>query len=389
MIGTRLREIRLARGYTLEQLSARMDGRVTKQALSKYEKGKSEPRPSTLVVLATALGVKTAELLGEPEYEISCLQYRTRAPLAKRSEERVEATLRYGLERRVRLEDRMGVKRAPRIPEPRVPVCTAEDAEVTATRLRSDWSLGTGPIANVTETLERQAIHVFEVAGEDDFDGLVAAARDADGSLRAVGIAENPDTFADRQRFNLAHGLGHVVMEPVGDMDEEDAANRFAGAFLVPGELVFAEVGGRRSELSWDELLHLKRSWGASAQCILHRLRDLDVISQHQYDWWRREIDRSGFAKVEPAPLARERSMWTERNVARAQAEGLLSREQAAAYLGESPSARGADGIDRQALMKLSASDRRELLSAHAEKLVGYYEDAAAGEWLGADLDEP
>jgi len=389
VFGSRLREIRLAKGFTLEELASAMDGQLTKQALSKYETGKSQPRPTMMLALAKALGVKAAELFGEPDYAIECLQYRTRAPMHPRSQERVEATLRVNLERRLHLEDRLGVARRPMLPSRSRNAQTLADAETAAVTIRSKWSLGEGPISNITEVLERQSVHVFEIPGDVDFDGLAATARDEDGELRAIGIAENPDADGDRQRFSLAHELGHVAMRMLGNLDEEKAANRFAGALLIPAALVYSEVGTRRSEISLEELLLLKRSWGASIQCILHRLRDLDVISQNHYEWWWREIGALGYTKVEPIRLAREESTWERRNLARAQAEGLMTREQAAAYLGaDRATAPPADGIDRRALMTLGLEERRAVLKAHADRLVDYYERVAVDEWLGADIDE-
>lgn len=388
MFGARLREIRLAKGYTLNELASKMDGQLTKQALSKYETGKAQPRPTMLMALAKALEVKAAELFAEPDYSIECLQYRTRAPLKPRSEERVEATLRYSLEKRLRLEDRLAVGRRPRLASNRVSVDDLMGAETAAETLRDEWELGSGPISNLTEVLERQSIHVFEVPGDEDFDGLVAIARDDDG-LRAVGIAENPDTDGDRQRFNLAHEVGHVILEPGAELTDEAVASRFAGAFLVPADLIFDALGTRRTDVSLDELLLLKRSWGVSMQCILHRLRELDVISQSHYKWWWGEIAALGYRTVEPARLAREESTWVQRNLARATAEGLMTQEQAAAYLGEARAPGAADGIDRRSLMRLSLEDRRAVLRTHAEELVGYYERVASEDWLEGTLDEP
>lgn len=389
MFGARLREIRLAKGFTLGELAAAMDGQLTKQALSKYETGQSQPRPTTLIALARALGVKAADLIAEPDYEIECLQYRTRAPLRPRSEERVEATLRYSLERRLRLEDRLGMGRRPKLPQDSPRVVGLADAEDVAAKVREEWGLGSSAIPNLTEVLERQSIHVFEVPGEADFDGLAATALDTDGELRGVGIAENPDADGDRQRFNLAHEIGHVMLDLDAEMDEEAAASRFAGALLVPAQLVFDELGRRRTDVSLDELLLLKPLWGVSAQCILHRLRDLDVISQSHYEWWWRELSALGYRRVEPVRLPREESTWEKRSLARAQAEGLMTHEQAATYLG-SPRAGGpSDAVDRRALMKLSLEDRRAVLRAQAEQLVEYYEQVATSDWLEADLDEP
>lgn len=388
MLGSRMRQLRLARGWTLEELSNQMNGAVTKQALSKWETDKAFPRPTALIALAHAFGVKGAELIAEPEYSIVCQSYRSRAPLAPRTIERVEASLSTSLERRLRLEDRLGASRDCALPGSRS-VATLEDAEDAARSLREAWGLGVEAIANLSDVLEARSVHVFEVAGEVDFDGLAAVARCEDGSIRGVGIAGNPDTDGDRQRFNLAHELGHVLMDVDPVLDEERAANRFAGGLLVPRELVFEEVGRRRSEMAWEELLLLKRLWGVSVQSILHRLWDLDVISESHFDWWMREIKALGYQKREPVRLPREESTWEARRLARAEAEGLLSREQAAVYAAPKPARVEQASVERRSLMKMSIEDRRAVLRAHAERLSEYYEEEARGDWVNGGFDEP
>ncbi|HEY3318465.1 MAG TPA: XRE family transcriptional regulator [Coriobacteriia bacterium] len=388
MLNDRLRQLRLARGLTLDELAELMGGKVTKQALSKYENGKAFPRPTTLVAVAQALNVKVSELMGEPEYHIDCLQYRTRAPLPVRTKERVEAALRVDLERRLRLEDRLFAERQPGIRDVRREVSTEDEVEVVATNLREAWGLGTEPISSLSEVLERNSIHVFELDGEVDLDGLACVARTKDGRLRAVGIAENPDAQGDRQRFTLAHELGHVVLEPGDLLEEECMANRFAGAFLMPVPLVFGEVGERRTDVSLDELLLLRQRWGVSIQSILHRLRDLGVISQAHYEWWWREIKAAGYEKVEPGPLLRESSTWEKRQLARAEAEGLLSREQAASYVTAPSPLPQAQVLDRRALMRLSLEDRRAVLREHAEAMAQEYGREIDRDWLEADLDD-
>ena len=388
MFSERLRDLRLAKGLTLDAVAGLMNGQVTKQALSKYEHGAALPRPKTLAALAVALGVKASALVAEPVYEIELLQYRTRAPMRVRSKEHFEAALKVKLERRLQLEDRLCMARRPGLPAHPRPVSTLDDVEAAAAKVRALWGLGTAPIANLTDVLETRSIHVFEMDGDADFDGLAAVARDESRDLRAVGIAENPDTAGDRQRFNLAHELGHVAMAPGTELDDEAAASRFAGALLLPAELVKSEVGERRSEISLEELIALKQLWGVSIQCILHRLCELSVITESVYDWWYREIDALGYRIVEPASLPREHSSWEQRNLARAASEGILSREQVAVYAGERKLAAHGDGIDRRALSRLKAADRRVVLREHAERLAASYE-GTSDEWLEADLDDP
>ncbi len=56
--GERLRAARAMAGLSQEELSARMGGKVTKQAISKYEKGLMMPEASTtLIALSDALAV--------------------------------------------------------------------------------------------------------------------------------------------------------------------------------------------------------------------------------------------------------------------------------------------------------------------------------------------
>ena len=71
----RLKQLRLARGYSLDGLSARIGGLVTKQALSKYEKGVMQPSASVLKSLADAFGIHASELLRSPSHEITLLAF--------------------------------------------------------------------------------------------------------------------------------------------------------------------------------------------------------------------------------------------------------------------------------------------------------------------------
>jgi len=66
VLGKRLKRFRLARGMSLGDLEAAIDGLVSSQALSKYEHGKLQPTVRVLNRIASALGVKSVQLWGEP-----------------------------------------------------------------------------------------------------------------------------------------------------------------------------------------------------------------------------------------------------------------------------------------------------------------------------------
>src|SRR2546423_14610726 len=89
----RIRQLRLARGLSLDELANAMGGIVTKQALSKYELGTSKPSAPVLNQLARALGVKAMELWTAPTLEVKFLGYRKRVSLPQRWQESFEANL--------------------------------------------------------------------------------------------------------------------------------------------------------------------------------------------------------------------------------------------------------------------------------------------------------
>lgn len=43
-----------------------------------------------------------------------------------------------------------------------------------------------------------------------------------------------------------------MVMLPIGTINVEKAAHRFAGAFLIPADALRVEVGAKRSSFSWS-----------------------------------------------------------------------------------------------------------------------------------------
>ena len=103
MLGERLRQARLAAGLSLEGLAERLERPVTKQALSKYERGLSEPPPSRIADLAAALNVRASSLLAEADVEIKWVAYRKLQRLSKSRQAQVTAVATQRLKGEVRL----------------------------------------------------------------------------------------------------------------------------------------------------------------------------------------------------------------------------------------------------------------------------------------------
>ena len=101
----RIKQLRLARGLSLDELADLMGGIVTKQALSKYELGASMPSAPVLNQLARALDVKAMDLWAEPLFEVKFLGYRKRVSLSERWQQSFEADLSRKLEERLKLQE--------------------------------------------------------------------------------------------------------------------------------------------------------------------------------------------------------------------------------------------------------------------------------------------
>ncbi len=372
----RIRQLRLAKGFSLEALARSMDGAVTKQALSKYEKGLAKPTATVAVRLAAALGVKTLQLWEEPSVRVDLVAYRCRVRLGQKERARIEALATKTLEERCRLQAKLGLESPLGNIIARYAIKNMEEAEQAAVYIRQEWNLGTDAIHDLTGILEDRLIHVIELDAEKEFDGISAIARNIENRIIACAVTSRREVAGERQRMNLAHELGHLVLTHE-ECDEEKTAFRFAGALLLPEESLKREIGEHRSNIHLPELLALKRRFKLSIQAILYRLRDLNIISEALYKQWQMHISRQHWRKEEPEPLKPEKSDWLRRMLSRALAEGITTPEEAQQMSGNMFQIEDLSALTTRAeFLRMPLEKRRKLLQAQAEQMQNYYEDS-------------
>jgi len=343
VIGERLKGARRAAGLSQRAL-AEMVG-VSVMAISKYERGLNTPSSPVLIRLAQALGVKTEYFLRPVTVEMTAPAFRCRSSLSVKEERAILARTKEWIERSLDVESFF--EGAPQFAVPSSVnrhAGSLDDVERVAMDLRAAWKLGQSPIESVVEVLEDQGIKVGLVEAHDDFDGLTVW---ANGAVPVIIVKRGLP--GDRQRFNLAHELGHLVLEPNEGVNDEKAAHRFAGAFLVPEAVVRFELGSKRRSLDLRELHSLKHKYGMSMQAWIYRAKDLEILSEAAATRWFREFRRRGWHREEPGePVPPEKAgRRMERLVMRALVEGLISRSRAAELLGK-PLARFVQEEERQ-----------------------------------------
>lgn len=383
MIGERLKQARLGAGLSMDALVAKMDHFLTKQAISKYETGKSIPGSDVLVRLADALGVKLSYFMQEPKVKVEFIAYRKHSRLPKAEANRLEAKISDHLEHYCWLTALFAAAGQREhcvtagIPKSRQ-AKSADDAEKIAKELREDWKIGLDPIENLTETLEDHAAAVLALDADERFDGHSAWATVLGDDERKVPVlVTNAAMSGDRQRFNLAHELGHLVVKQKQTKEDEEIAHRFAAAFLVPDVAAYKELGRSRSRIEFDELLLLKHKYGLSMQAWLRRAKDLGIITP---SWYKNTVvifRKRKWHRQEPGKqVAPEQPLRFKQLVLRAMAERIISRERAEELNPGVVSLNGKEGEMTKAkkIAALSLDERRKLLEAAAERAAHEYE---------------
>lgn len=339
MIGQRLKLARASAGFSLRELADKIGNLVSAQALGKYERDEMVPGSRVLLTLADALGVTEDYLVGQNNIALEAVEFRKNRITRKREEAQIEAAVISHLERYLDVESILQVSSL-EWDEPReAPFPVVEDlveADLAAQSLRDHWNLGNDPVYKLAEFLEERGIKVLALPLPDSVSGLTCFVRRHKGGRVPVIVINSLDK-GERQRFTLAHELGHMVLEVADGIDEEKASHRFAGAFLMPAELLRAEIGKHRSSVSLGELFALKRILAVSVQALTYRCKDLGIIQRTTYVSLFEIFNERGWRKPpydEPFPVLSEQPQRFRRLCFRALAEGAISEGKTAELLG-------------------------------------------------------
>ena len=327
-LGERIKLARDRAGYSLRRLAEKAG--VSHTAIANYEKDADVPSSGVLLDLAEALGVGLDSFFRAGAVTLEGVRFRRRARCTKRELRQAEGEVLDYVERYLQVEAIMGDPLPFLKPDIDWQVADLDDIERLAVELRDAWDLGLDPIDDLVSALEDRGVRVCLVEGCQGFDGLCAWLQ---GAMPVIAVRRGIP--GDRQRFNLAHELAHLLLEPPPDMDEERAAHRFAGAFLVPQPAARSELGQRRHDLDVRELHLLKHKYGLSMQAWVFRARDLGVIGQETCERIFRRFSRSGWRRNEPGdPVPSDEPQRMRQLVYRALAEDKISRSRAIELLG-------------------------------------------------------
>ena len=291
-----LRIARQARGWSQTELSRRAG--ISQANLSKLENGLIGPTEEVLGGVSDALGFpvdfffQNDRVIGLP----MSVQYRKRASVGQKAIERLEAELNIRILHIRRLLDAAELE--PELTLPRLDVDEyGGDPERIAELVRRTWLVPSGPIRDLVGWVERAGCIVVHC----DF-----AALKVDGFTVQIPdmppcIFLNRNMPADRQRFSLAHELGHVVLHQVPSPEMESEADAFASEILMPARDIRPQLSGRR--LTIQRLAALKPIWRVSMAALLYRARTVGAVTANQSQYLWRQMSSMGYRRTEPPEL--------------------------------------------------------------------------------------
>lgn len=294
--GANLRLARVFHGLSLDELAGVVG--KTRQYLHKLETNQGEPTLSLAQNLADTLKVgenffyrSTVRPLTEENVHFRKL-FTTRSVIKQVAMAKAEM---FGL----LVSYLEGQLNLPAISIPSFPnPSTVDDVESAAESCRRHWGLGLGPIDNMVRVAERAGALVTTFNSVSaEVDALSVA------SQRPIIVRNEAKESACRQRFDIAHELGHFVMhvgQQTGDRTTESQANRFASAFLLPRSMMAAHwPKPKGSRLDWVGMRQFKLTWKVSKAAILYRARQLNLIDDSQYKSGVITLRRTGEATSE------------------------------------------------------------------------------------------
>jgi Zn-dependent peptidase ImmA (M78 family)/transcriptional regulator with XRE-family HTH domain len=326
---------REAIGLTQRELADRLtelasaSPQISQGYVSRAEKGALEVAGERLALFAAGLECTTDLLAAEAKVWSlgeGCLYHRNRASAKASTLRRLHARvnlLRLYLHR-LAAAGRVALPTFDLVPMRLGGLDGPEDA---ARALRSRLGVPDGPVESVTGLAEQSGALVVSMS---------LGAREVDAtSLHPSGeppvFVINSDAPADRQRFTLAHELGHTACTPAEDMDAEEMAQSFASELLMPASLVRADL--LAAPITPARLLQLKGKWRTSAAALLRRAVDLAVITDSRYRSVSTQMSALGWRTAEPEPLPSERCRQVP-NLVRTAVRAVGGYEEAAVVAG-------------------------------------------------------
>lgn len=303
--GKRLKAARLYRGLTISEEAKMSD--ISKQAISQFENGKTEPRLETLMKIMQVLRFPREYFYENPEDKVvigdtyfrSLSSTSNKECLAQIECVKLLVAIYRGIDEYIAF---------PELNLYTVPEDFDFDIEALAKNVRKFWNIGNDRILNLVSILEKNGVIVSTRFTNGNKIDAYSQIENINDKIIAVIILGDDKENAFRRNFSVAHELGHLLLDDFYDIEGmskieykemEDTMNRFAGALLVPEELYRMDLQtNAKTELNF--YIQMKKKYGVSAAALIVRARQLEEITINQYQYLMKQLSQKGYRKCEP-----------------------------------------------------------------------------------------
>lgn len=299
--GRRLTLARQLIGLRKNALATKIDKSAT--AIAAYENNTKRPAPATVAQLCLTLGVDPGFFLPGPHQSTASDSVPHFRSLRSTTQLARDQAFAYGV---ISGDVGAALERHVEFPEPNLPRLSVDVEDESSTLpeeaarlLRKHWEIGSGPVGHLVRLAETHGVVVV-------FSPAQTAAVDAysfDDGYRPTVVLNPAKEDYYRQRFDVAHEIGHLVMhvdaEP-GSKVVENQAHRFAAELLLPQDELRDLLP---SKADWRIFASLKETYGVSLQALLYRSRALGVMSDVTYRNAVAYLSSKGWRRREPGEM--------------------------------------------------------------------------------------
>jgi len=338
----RLRQARILKKISMDQLVSMIGNSVSKQAISKYETGKMMPNSTVLIALATALDVDPDYFFRPFTFDLNefKVSFRKKSDTRSKDVNALKVRIQDEVERYLEVEEILGKDKETVLQTDGNLLFTPAQMQEQANRLREEWQLGYDAIGNVQDVLEEHGIKVICTEAPSGFDGVSGI---VNGKNYIVVLNKNQN-HVERRRFTTMHELAHLLFDKrfppsLTLREKEHLCDAFANEMLLPS-IVVRKVFSCGEKISTFEIRQLQVVYGISFDAIMHKLHDLSIINDSKYKTYciRKNHDDAWKQYVEATYYQEGFSTKFETMVYAAAAKDLISTSKAANLLHSSVS---------------------------------------------------
>lgn len=333
IFGQRLKNARVMRGFSMDELCEAMSNVISKQAISKYENGKMLPNSTMLIELANALSMSIDYFFKPFQVKLEGVEFRKKTKLSSKGVAQIKEQVLDLVERYLEIESILNIDSDFENCLDNIVVRNYNDIKPLADRLRELWKIGENPIISIIELLEENKIKVIEIDAPSSFDGLSGYV-----GKQCPFIILNKNFSPERKRLTALHELAHLILNidpAISSKEKERLCNQFANELLISETVFINLIGNNRKDIALKELIDIQCQFGISIDALMYKAKEMNIIIESRFKTYFIKKNRvADFKKiVEQSRFLEECSSRFERLVYRALASDIISFSKASALI--------------------------------------------------------